>query len=376
MDVFSARGLRLTPSVMPARDRLAFLDVARGLAALLVLTEHGLEYVQPGYGEWALTHVFLGKVGVLLFLVVSGFIIPVSLEQGGSNARFWLRRLCRLLPAYWLSILVAFACGCLGRPVTKATFGEWLLNLTMLQGFFNGCHVWGVFWTLQLELVIYASCSLLFALRLLRRPGWIAGLALGGYAAGALAGSVLENKPVGLGGTRFLYFAPMIGLLAQRSSIGAFSGRRLAALISFQGVFLLSAWILNHALHPADQGDRILKELAGTWACTYALFFILFGLRHWHMPPWACWLGQVSYSVYLFHMFVLLLLLPTHWPTWAFLPALFVATLALSAVTYRFVELPAIGLGRALERRWFSSSTLSTPHQEAPPEAPPRRAAA
>ncbi len=375
MNNVSAGGGRLALGAVAARQRLAFLDAARGVAALLVLVEHGLEYVQPGYGQWALTHVFLGKVGVLLFLVVSGFIIPVSLEQGGSNARFWLRRFFRLFPAYWLSILVAFACGCLGRPVTKATFGEWLLNLTMLQGFFNQCNVWGVFWTLQLELVIYATCSLLFALRLFRWPGWIAGLALGGYAVSALAGSLLENKPVGLGGTRFLYFAPMVGLLAQRCSVGAFRGRRLAALITFQGLFLLSAWGLNHALHPEDQGDRILQELVATWASTYALFFLLFAARRWHMPEWVCWLGRVSYSVYLFHMFVLLLLLPTHWPTWAFLPALFTGTLLLSAVIYRYVELPAIALGRILERRWFPSPALSIPRQP-PYEQVQRRAAA
>lgn len=371
----SQQGGRLSLRTDSGKERLAFLDVARGLAALLVLTEHGLEYVQPGYGEWALTHVFLGKVGVLLFLMVSGFIIPVSLEQGGSNARFWLRRFFRLFPAYWASILVAFACGCVGRPVTKASFGEWLLNLTMLQGFWGRCNVWGVFWTLQLELVIYATCSLLFALRLLRRPGWIAGLALGGYAASALAGSVLEDKPVGLGGTRFLYFAPMIGLLAQRCSVDAFRGRRLAALVICQGLFLLTAWGLNHALHPEDQGDRILQELAWTWISAYALFFLLFAVRRWRMPEWACWLGRVSYSVYLFHMFVLLLLLPTHWPTWAFLAALFTGTLLLSAATYRYVELPAIALGRALERRWLPSPAPSIPRQ-AVYEPVQRRAAA
>jgi peptidoglycan/LPS O-acetylase OafA/YrhL len=359
-----------------ARQRLAFLDVARGVAALLVLTEHGLEYVQPGYGEWALTHVFLGKVGVLLFLVVSGFIIPASLEQGGSNARFWLRRFFRLFPAYWLSILLACACGCCGLRVTKASPGEWLLNVTMLQGFFSCCNVWGVFWTLQLELVIYGACSLLFALGLLRRPAWIAGLALGGYAACALAGSLLESKPVGLGGTRFLYFAPMIGLVAQRCSAARLSPWALAALVLGQALFLLTAWEINRTWYPSDEGERILRELVATWGCTYALFFLLFAARHWPMPAFACWLGRISYSVYLFHMLVLVLLLPTHWPTWAFLPSLFAGTLALSAVTYRFVELPAIVLGRTLEQRWLPVAKPLTVRQKEGQEPAQLRAAA
>src|SRR6516165_2700913 len=136
----------MTDAARP-QERLGFLDVARGLAALLVLLSHAFGHV-PGAAA-------LGRAGVVLFLVVSGFIIPASLEQGGSNARFWLRRFFRLFPAYWFSLLLAGACHGLGYGVTSATAGQWLLNVTMLQGFFKAPPVWGVFWTLQLELVIY-----------------------------------------------------------------------------------------------------------------------------------------------------------------------------------------------------------------------------
>src|SRR5947207_2536369 len=88
----SGWGARMSAS-SSARERLGFLDVARGVAALLVVAEHGLRDCLPGYIAWTRDHVDLGYIGVLLFLLVSGFIIPVSLDQGGSNARFWLRRL-------------------------------------------------------------------------------------------------------------------------------------------------------------------------------------------------------------------------------------------------------------------------------------------
>ena len=154
----------------PAKERLAFLDVARGLAAALVLLEHCFTAVIPGFLKWGMDYNDVGRVGVCLFLLVSGFIIPVSLEQGGSNARFWLRRFFRLFPAYWFSILVAYVYVCAGAgrlPPYKPW--HWWLNLTMFQGFFRAPIAWGTFWTLQLELVIYIACSLLFALGLLRR---------------------------------------------------------------------------------------------------------------------------------------------------------------------------------------------------------------
>src|SRR5262245_47244671 len=89
-------------------NRLAFLDVARGIAALVVLFEHGLEQCIPHYLDWSLPRLNLGRIGVLLFFLISGFIIPASLEQGGSQARFWLRRLFRLFPLYWFTIAVAW----------------------------------------------------------------------------------------------------------------------------------------------------------------------------------------------------------------------------------------------------------------------------
>src|SRR6266480_3962126 len=91
------------PDVARPQGRLGFLDVARGLAALLVLLSHAFGHLPAAAA--------LGRTGVLLFLVVSGFIIPASLEQGGSNARFWLRRFFRLFPLYWASIALAYA-GC------------------------------------------------------------------------------------------------------------------------------------------------------------------------------------------------------------------------------------------------------------------------
>src|SRR5262245_53819945 len=87
-----------------AKDRLAFLDCARALAAAFVVLAHGLQVCVPGFLDWSLANLELGRSGVVFFLLISGFIIPPSLEQSGSPGRFWLRRFFRLFPAYWLSI--------------------------------------------------------------------------------------------------------------------------------------------------------------------------------------------------------------------------------------------------------------------------------
>ena len=343
-------------SCAPASEqRLDFLDAARAIAALLVLVEHGLGVCLPAYKNWSAAHINLGRVGVILFLLVSGFIIPVSLEQGGSNARFWLRRFFRLFPAYWLSILAALAgCLVLGRRVGGVALdqtGDWFWNVTMLQGFFHRPHVWGVFWTLQLELVIYLTCSLLFAGRLLQRAGWIAGLALVGYGVLGISRPLLEGKPFGIGGERFLYFAPLVGFAAQRFWAGHWTRRALFSLMLGKVLMLLVIWSVNRMCLPAQMTTACLWELAIHWGPAYGCFFVLIGGCRWSVPAAATWLGRISYSIYLLHPCVLAILARAHMPPWLFFPILMGGTLVLAELAYRFVEAPGIALGRAIERR-------------------------
>jgi len=366
--------------VSSAGDRLAFLDVARGVAALLVLTHHaagpflfGLRPALPGWLCWALVHIDAGRAGVVLFLLVSGFIIPVSLEQGGSNARFWLRRFFRLFPAYWLSIALALVyCAGGGRRICDGAgegVGDWLLNLTMLQHFFRRPDVWGVFWTLQLELVIYAACSLLFVLRLLHRTVWVAVLMLAGYAALGLAEPLLEGKPFVIG-PHVLYFAPLAGLLAQRCVAGRIGRRTLAALLQGLALLVPALWLLSHARFPEALTTDCLVDWACAWGAAYAGFFLLLAARDRPMPAAACRLGRISYSVYLLHPLVLGLVEWAGWPTWTFLPCVLGGTLLLAEPAYRLVEAPGVALGRALEKRLLPAVV-----RPGPATAAPRRAA-
>ena len=84
------------------------LDGFRGLAVLLVVVGHYLEYRLP-----VNTHLAtLPKLGVLLFFVLSGFLITgllyrERLATGKINLRFfYIRRILRLAPAFLLFIVV------------------------------------------------------------------------------------------------------------------------------------------------------------------------------------------------------------------------------------------------------------------------------
>jgi len=365
----------VTMAAETTKDRMDFLDVARGLAALLVLIEHGICHRIPGYVEWSTANANVGRTGVVLFLAISGFIIPVSLERGRSNARFWLRRFFRLYPAYWASIAVAWLYLWLGGPVPLGIAIDdrpnWLLNLTMLQRFFGHPDVWGVFWTLQLELVIYAACSLFFVTGLLRHWRWIVGLAIAGYFVYGLERPLLEAKPLGIGGQRFLFFTPLIGLLAQRYVAGMISQRATYGILGAHVLSIVAVWCANRLMFPSQITANGLREFLMTWGTAYTVLFALAEVRHLRMPAVGAWLGRISYSLYLFHPLLLVLLSGA--PMWVYIPCFFIGTILLAQVTYSLIEAPGIAAGRGLERRLFGKRRAETTAGRKPDQNDPRR---
>ena len=103
------------PSSAPGFRNFALIDVLRAFAALLVVVYHTIELGEwkefPAHGSWLLFRI--GWIGVDLFFVISGFVIAYSaindLEKSkdGFRSRFFLRRLARIVPLYFLT-LVAF----------------------------------------------------------------------------------------------------------------------------------------------------------------------------------------------------------------------------------------------------------------------------
>jgi peptidoglycan/LPS O-acetylase OafA/YrhL len=344
---------------MPApalpRERLTFLDVARGAAALLVVLEHGLYLSMPGYLEAARAFVVIGEAGILVFFLISGFVIPMTLENGGSVAGFWLRRAFRLFPVYWFSIGLAFATAWLGGPnrivVGLSDTKTWLANLTLLQGFLNQPHVWGVFWTLQYELVIYAVFSLLFACGWLNRVGGRVSLALiAGFALLGVGRVLFLGQSAGIGLRMAVVACPLFGWLARRYTTGRLRRGTFYGLVTGLFAAVVLTWAVSHARFPSDTTPLQLGRFACLWGPAFVVFLGLLEARHRRMPRAACWLGERSYPIYLLHPFVIVMI-PKGWPAWAFVPCLVASTLLLAALVHRLVEVPGIAWGRRLEKR-------------------------
>ena len=182
------------------------VDALRGFAALCVVFNHlGWMVLQRVHGD-VFEVIDTGQYGVFVFFLVSGYIIPASLERKGSVRGFWVSRGFRLYPLYILGIavsLLAWKTG-FGPSAGPHRAEDLVYSLPfMMSNMLDGANVPAVIWTLSFEMVFYLLLSALFTFRVHRHSA--------GYALTAVIGAVA------LGG-----ILPMEGL------VDTFGSRRVA----------------------------------------------------------------------------------------------------------------------------------------------------
>ncbi|WP_233527592.1 acyltransferase [Serratia sp. PAMC26656] len=330
--------------------RLEYVDSIRGFAALGVVIAH---FIVPLYiSSSSFFHDFfdLGKVGVVLFFIISGFIIPFSFkEKNGGVKAFLISRFFRLYPAYWVSLFVFLISSLfIGKefPIYQI-----LANVTMFQTAVGVRDIVGVYWTLFIELIFYGLCVFLFAIGLLNK--------------------VKVNFSISL---LMLFFAFALGFARNSSGISLPVALPLAlSLMMFGGMwraFILHGdclarklciyYILIYVLAiPAICGFAYGGFLGHSmrYVLTYyfsVLLFVLFTTKMRLNNRWFVYLGTISYSVYLIHPSILILfeyfsdgLSPNLKLLFAIL-GIFI-TIPVSHFIYKFIEEPSINLGRKIK---------------------------
>lgn len=338
--------------------RFANIDVLRGIAALLVIYQHAAEEVLRRAGGIAMAPlekaliVFgtqtlaFGEIGVCVFLMISGFVVPFSLQsyRAAPVRTFAAHRFFRLYPAYWLSLALwlVFLLWEQGQVHWDAAAA----NATMLQAYLGYPNLMGLYWTLELELFFYTACVLLFLSGRLASARTMFGI----LVAIVLVREGVRHLDKDLSGlawytlTYLRYVGYMFfGLLYRKWLLEGDRRARTAAVV----MALITFWLfagkgVTHFGDP-EARQRLFNHVI-------ALGMFVFCTAAWR-PGFRVgrYLGKISYSLYLFHPIVFYPLL--YW--WATLPLqvryhplLYVAlayagTIALCALTYRVIEAPA-----------------------------------
>ena len=358
-----------------------FINLFRATAAFWVVFEHCLVW-----GGWSGVPLPPAKIGVDLFMIISGFLMAANasardrfepLTSARHRRRFWLRRFFRIAPAYYLSLALAVATGSyfLGgyAELQKLNPAQWAAggvydparfeysagNILLHLGFLFGLHPTASFstflpdWSLSLEMQFYAAFPLLYLA--MRKFGVIKtalGLGLPVFVLGyGISSLVFYYEPSLLCFKLNYFLAGMVVYYVLNETAGA--RRRLLLAAS---ALLLVSIDFRYGANLAVPPVLLLSMLALGWLETTG-----------QTPAWLArvlggrvvrFASDTSYGVYLFHGFFisasgwlisrsdsLLLLEP---PQRVVFMLAFVSTLAyaLAYWVYRRVELPGIRLGK------------------------------
>ena len=148
-------------------QRDVMLDALRVVAALSVLIFHfgfrgysadGFETLHFASMSWFARY---GYLGVELFFMISGYVIPLSI-QGRRVRDFAVFRWIRLYPTYWMCAAVTtLIVHTVGDGRFRLPVHDVLLNTTMAAPWFGAAYIDGSYWSLAVELQFYVVVGIL-----------------------------------------------------------------------------------------------------------------------------------------------------------------------------------------------------------------------
>ncbi|MEU1050963.1 acyltransferase [Streptomyces sp. NPDC005876] len=341
----------------PARraPRLHALDGLRLLAALMVAAYHyggrgGDITVAWGSSpklQFPTLHSWFayGCLGVQIFFVISGFVICMS-GWGRPLRSFFASRAARLLPAYWVAVVLVTAVFALPAVAYQAVSpSDALVNLTMFQQPLGADRVLGVCWTLWVEVRFYALFALCVVLPGATRRRVIMFCACWTLAAVIAAAA---DEPL-LDLVLMPQYAPLFV-----GGIGLYLVHRDRRDVYAWGIVGVS-WLVGQqqaveALwHPAGPDDFSYRSSLGIVAVVTfgfaAVAAIALGWLRWADWRWLTLAGALTYPFYLVHEHLGWVLIDAlHQelgvPSAATFGLTVAAMLALAWLLYRFVETP------------------------------------
>lgn len=143
------------------QKRLYQYDLLRGFAAIFVCLYHYL-YIYPlQSGTYDVVDIaYLGKYGVDIFFILSGFVISFTISKLSYN-KFIISRFSRIYPQYVICMILTLTiCYLYGEREIGIT--DIIANLFLLSHSLGFSNVDGVYWSLSYEVSFYFIISIVY----------------------------------------------------------------------------------------------------------------------------------------------------------------------------------------------------------------------
>jgi peptidoglycan/LPS O-acetylase OafA/YrhL len=359
--------------------RFDYIDALRGYAILGVVIVHAGQCVE-GLDVEATAW---GARGVQLFFVVSALTLMTSWTERNDGAQaFYIRRLFRIAPMFWLAILFYLWLWGMG-PSGYAPNGLSAWHVGMTAIFLHGLHPETITsvvpggWSVADEVLFYAIFPLaaaflatwLRAAMFTLATTWLAYLFF--RTAPGFVPVLFPNEPSELLHT-FAFLSFPFQVTAFPAGILAFHSIRFARkrvppwLIEIVLVATVALLVLHgyKSVHNVPAFGLLFAAVATTMGLGAGGYLVNPVIRH---------IGKVSFSAYLIHFSLLgpvtafahSLGVRGPWGLAVILPALVVATTTIATATFLLIEQPAISFGRrvvAWRRFALPPETASSAH--------------
>ncbi|WP_409468996.1 acyltransferase family protein [Streptomyces sp. HC307] len=387
---------------------MAWLDALRGIAALVVVFDHSSYSFMAEFRRELMPDFNTSRYGIMVFFLVSGYIIPASLERRGCVRTFWVGRLFRIYPLWAAVVTAVLAANLVGIAQVRDFGGQSaasvaVAHVTLLQELLATPNLLLVLWTLSYEMAFYLLVVALFTVRLHRRSAEVSVTLAVLAAVSVLAGVTLPASALSgaLGAGPLIALASIAMVVAiccasakapvLRVFGGVLGGVLALVLVPFnggvpmwEGLVILAVMFLGTAIYRAQHGESTWRYAACAaivvvacavgsayrygdgsnftrrgWTVAFLLAVLTFGaglaLRRRRLPRWLIGLGTISYSVYLVHP-VLLAVNDGTIGRWQrdnplLEVAFYAVLLPLCVLTYRYIEAPGQSCGRKLAGR-------------------------
>lgn len=369
------------------QQRISWIQYGRGLAALLVALSHlgDIPAVRPAaigpmlslaktapvpdLADWSLLTRFLvnfpvdiSQFGVALFFLISGFVIPMSLQRQ-SLAQFFVQRIFRIWPVLIVCTLIVYVTlefnaqqsGMPSRPI-----GALLSTLLMLRDVLWYPALDVSIWTLEVEVKFYVFCVLLAPWIMSADPRVLFVCAMMGLIA-LVAGQTIAdiykyNFWIFSFSVAFCTFAQfctymLIGTLFYWHRSGKISTKWLICGTALLLLEVIILWRFGYYRSQGWSKPSAFIIAAAVFSTLYAAGSVINKLNG--MPHRVLnWLGDISYPLYLvngiFGMTLVSRAMYAGVPPYIAIYGSVAAVLALAWVIHVLVERPMLRLGRTV----------------------------
>jgi peptidoglycan/LPS O-acetylase OafA/YrhL len=307
---------------------LPAIDHLRAFAAILIVLYHGLHVIasailygtMPQTQKWPhvhnpLTAFFIeGHTAVALFMVLSGFIFTYGCEgKSIEYSRFLVNRVIRIFPLFLFMLL--FGISCYPSGYSLLGLAQALTLQANLPGSVNAGPFTTMFWTISVEFQFYLLFPFLIAFANRYGIKYLLGLMalfVGFRALTALDSSLAEHR------WDYSYFTLvgridqfLFGMIAAKCVVRYPAARRLRSFLPLAMAAVIGMMYGFHILgyHVAKSQPRVLLVWTTVEGFVWSVFVVVYASFAPLIPQAVsrvlCYLGSISFSVYLVHMIVL-----------------------------------------------------------------------